>query len=118
MTGFFTPQRSVDQDEAGQVQVGRDLTGRRDADQQPATGGEELLGDPDGEGRADGAADHADAHVVDRRFPQVGVVARPDQGARGASSGLKMPSYAPKRSRAAPDLIGGQRRAWISSPVL
>ncbi|MBN9147113.1 MAG: hypothetical protein ABS35_41675 [Kaistia sp. SCN 65-12] len=59
-------QRAVDQAEVASRSDGIDLAGRGNANEQPAARREELLGDQDGEGCSDDAADDPDlADAVD-----------------------------------------------------
>jgi len=54
-------QRALDQDEIGRLAYQGDLARRGDADQEPATRGEHLLGHQYGIGRSDRAANDAEA---------------------------------------------------------
>ena len=71
-------QRAVDQDEIGRRPDRIDLAGRRNANEQPAAGREELLGDQHGEGCADRAADDPDlADAIEIEGKKLGMVAGP-----------------------------------------
>jgi hypothetical protein len=58
--GAFVAQGLVDEDEVGRVGPWLELSGGGDGDDQVGAAGDHLLGDQDGEGGADGAADHSD----------------------------------------------------------
>jgi len=81
-------QRTVDQDE---VRRRPDLSGRGDADEQSATGREELLGDQHGEGCANGAANDADlADAVEIEGKKLGVITGPTFMDTAAAGPLEM----------------------------
>src|SRR5665647_55788 len=75
--GAFVAQGLVDEDEVGRVCQWLELAGGGDGDDQVSAAGEQLLGDQDGEGGSDCAADHSDSCPGQVGDAHVGVVARP-----------------------------------------
>ena len=84
IAGSLVPERPIDDDEVRRLANRQDLSGRSHADEQPTTGGEKLLGDEDGERRADRRTDDAipDAAAIER--VEMGVVAGPGRVTIGA----------------------------------
>src|ERR1700726_1902134 len=77
VTRALVAQRAVDQDEIGRRPLLDDLPGRGHADQQPAAGGKQLLGQQHRKGGTYGAADDAEMLAPVLEFVEVGVVTRP-----------------------------------------
>src|SRR5665647_1159813 len=73
----FVSQGLVDEDEVGRVGQWLELAGGGDGDDQVGAAGEQLLGDQDGEGGSDCAADHSNSCPGQVGDPHVGVVAGP-----------------------------------------
>ena len=90
----FIAQRTIDQDEVWCRPIVGYLTGGRDADQQVATGREELLGYKHSKGGTYRTTDHPDlADIVDFKDYQLSVIAGPTLMNAPRTPLLKVPHH-------------------------
>ena len=90
IAGSLVSERPIDENEVRRRANGQDLSSRSHADEQPATRGEKLLGDENGERSADRRTDDAIPNAATFERIEMRVVARPGVVSTSASRRRQM----------------------------